>query len=336
MISQSYDLNMIPGGVQIRVPTSQYDAAGSRTLLFNLYYGRDGFGTVFTIPSGAAVYLDGTKPDGKSFRYTMTIVSGSTNQVSVDIDEQMTAVKGEVLCQVTIEKNEEILGSANFILDVEEAALKEGSDMSESIIAHIIELVEEAGAAAALAKRSAEEAEQRLADLGTLSSLTTDAKSNLVAAINEVDAHTDTNATAIGNLSNLSTDAKTNVVTAINEVDSHTDSNTTAISQLNSKINGLTLTRTSAVAGATKTITTSADSSYLIITTGASANTEHTLSTVLQGASTNNPIVCNMQTGSNVSVTASAAHTLTVTNNATSHTVYIAILTIRGSAPTVN
>lgn len=112
--------------------------------------------------------------------------------------------------------------------------------------------------------------------------------------------------------------------------------NTAAISQLNSKINGLTLTRTSAVAGATKTITTSADSSYLIITTGASANTEHTLSTVLQGASTNNPIVCNMQTGSNVSVTASAAHTLTVTNNATSHTVYIAILTIRGSAPTVN
>ena len=110
----------------------------------------------------------------------------------------------------------------------------------------------------------------------------------------------------------------------------------TAIGELNSKINGLTLTRTSAVAGATKTITTSADSSYLIITTGASANTEHTLSTVLQGASTNNPIVCNMQTGSNVSVTASAAHTLTVTNNATSHTVYIAILTIRGSAPTVN
>ena len=200
MISQGYDLNMIPNGMLVRVPVSQYDAAGSRTLLFNLYYGPDGSGVSFSIPSGASVFLDGTKPGGKSFRYTMTIVSGSTNQVSVDIDEQMTAVKGEVLCQVTIEKNDEILGSANFILDVEEAALQEGSDMSESIIAHIIKLVEEAGAAAALAKRSAEEAEQHLADLGTLSSLTTDAKTNLVDAINEVDSHADSNTTYINQI----------------------------------------------------------------------------------------------------------------------------------------
>ena len=132
----------------------------------------------------------------------------------------------------------------------------------------------------------------------------------------------------------LPTTAQT-VTGAIAEHEGDISSLNSSVSTLNSKMNGLTLTRASVAAGATKTITTSADSSYLIITTGASANTEHTLSTVLQGASTNNPIVRNMQTGSNVSVTASAAQTLTVANNATSHTVHIAILTLRGSAPTV-
>lgn len=54
---------------------------------------------------------------------------------------------------------------------------------------------------------------------GTLSSLTTTAQSNLVAAINEVDGHADTNATNIGTLSNLTTESKSNLVSAVNEVD---------------------------------------------------------------------------------------------------------------------
>ena len=69
-------------------------------------------------------------------------------------------------------------------------------------------------------------------NIGTLSSLTTDAKNNLVAAINEVDSHTDTNTSNIGTLSSLTTDAKGNLVSAINEVDSHTDTNTTNIGDL--------------------------------------------------------------------------------------------------------
>lgn len=94
------------------------------------------------------------------------------------------------------------------------------------------------------------EAAQSTADanstkIGTLTSLTTDAKGNLVAAINEVDAHADnaksaadaaqstantaqstanTNSTAIGTLTNLTTDAKNNLVAAINEVDALADS----------------------------------------------------------------------------------------------------------------
>lgn len=68
--------------------------------------------------------------------------------------------------------------------------------------------------------------------IGTLSSLTTDTKSNLVGAINEVDAHADTNAgnittnttniasntSHIGVMANLETTEKSNLVGAANEL----------------------------------------------------------------------------------------------------------------------
>lgn len=58
-------------------------------------------------------------------------------------------------------------------------------------------------------------------NIGTLQELTTDAKDDLVKAINEVDAHADANKAEIGNLSTLTTDEKTTIVGAINEVDNH-------------------------------------------------------------------------------------------------------------------
>lgn len=69
-------------------------------------------------------------------------------------------------------------------------------------------------------------------NIGTLQDLTTDAKDDLVKAINEVDAHADANKSAIGDLSNLTTDEKTTIVGAINEVDAHSDANKAEIGNL--------------------------------------------------------------------------------------------------------
>ena len=69
-------------------------------------------------------------------------------------------------------------------------------------------------------------------NIGTLQELTTDAKDDLVKAINEVDAHADANKSEIGDLSNLTTDEKTTIVGAINEVDAHSDANKTEIGDL--------------------------------------------------------------------------------------------------------
>lgn len=83
------------------------------------------------------------------------------------------------------------------------------------------------------------EADTNATNIGTLANLTTDSKTNVVSAINEVDSHADTNAsniasntsaietnttnigtntTNIGTLANLNTTNKTNLVSAINEI----------------------------------------------------------------------------------------------------------------------
>nr|DAW32613.1 MAG TPA: hypothetical protein [Caudoviricetes sp.] len=66
-------------------------------------------------------------------------------------------------------------------------------------------------------------ADDAIRKIGDLSALTTDEKTTIVGAINEVDAHADANKAEIGNLSALTTDEKATLVGAINEVDSHTN-----------------------------------------------------------------------------------------------------------------
>lgn len=56
-------------------------------------------------------------------------------------------------------------------------------------------------------------------DIGTMANLTTSVKTDLVSAINEVDANTKNNATNIGSLASLNTTDKTSIVNAINEVE---------------------------------------------------------------------------------------------------------------------
>lgn len=88
-------------------------------------------------------------------------------------------------------------------------------------------------------------------NIGNMSNLTTTATTDLVSAINEVDAHADTNATnisnnttdiatntsAIGTIANLQTTDKTNLVNAINEVKGVNDTQDTTLNNLISYLN---------------------------------------------------------------------------------------------------
>ena len=124
MITQTHDLNLIPGSVPPVVNVTQFDKT-ARTLVFNLWDGE----TSFSVPSGAAVTIRGTKPDGNGFEYTAT-ASGSA--VSMDLQQQMATCAGSVRCEVRIASGTQIIGTADFILEVKPSALNESTPLSET------------------------------------------------------------------------------------------------------------------------------------------------------------------------------------------------------------
>ena len=124
MITQTHDLNLIPGSVPPVVHVTQFDKT-ARPLVFNLWDGE----TSFSVPSGAAVTIRGTKPDGNGFEYTAT-ASGSA--VSMNIQQQMATCAGSVRCEVRIASGTQIIGTADFILEVKPSALNESTPLSET------------------------------------------------------------------------------------------------------------------------------------------------------------------------------------------------------------
>lgn len=135
MITQTLDLNLIPGRVLPMVNASQYDK-DSRTLEFTIYNGDQSFDL-----TGLTAYIQGLKPDGHGFNYSANISAG---KITADVTEQMTAVSGRVMCEIIIMNGTDRIGTGNFILNVEAAAMPDGSNMSASEYAYIQELIEEA------------------------------------------------------------------------------------------------------------------------------------------------------------------------------------------------
>ena len=66
MITQTINLNMVPGSVYPVIHVSQYDN-DSGALKFNLFNG-----SAFSVPAGSAVVINGTKPDGYGFSYGLS------------------------------------------------------------------------------------------------------------------------------------------------------------------------------------------------------------------------------------------------------------------------
>lgn len=135
MYTQNTNLSVIPSGVRPVVPCSQYDNH-LQAIRFNLYKE----GTPFTIPSGAAVIINGHKPDNTAFSYAATATSG--NMATFSVTQQMTAVAGDVLCELRVRTEGEIIGTLNFLLRVEPAPLQDDTVLSETDIPLIEQAVD--------------------------------------------------------------------------------------------------------------------------------------------------------------------------------------------------
>lgn len=154
IVEHEFDLNITPNTPTLKVRASQYDTGG-RTLTFNLVTEADYFGNKttegMTIPSGASASVRGTKPDGNGFDYDARLEG---NAVSFEITEQMTAVAGNVVCEICIytgtpatdvdpaSADFKQVATANFILEVERAALDKDTLKSDSEIRQLVNVID--------------------------------------------------------------------------------------------------------------------------------------------------------------------------------------------------
>ena len=150
MITQVTKLNLVPGGVLPRINVTQYDY-GSRALEFLIFNGDQRF----TLASGMTARIQGTKPDKCGFDYAAT-VNTSSNKITANLTQQMTACHGEVLTELVILKNGERIGTINFILDVQQAGLSDETVVSDS---ELPDIITQATAQMEAAAQSAENAE---------------------------------------------------------------------------------------------------------------------------------------------------------------------------------
>lgn len=112
MITQTYNLNMIPDRVLPIVNVSQYDSA--RTIVFNLFDGKEEY-----IPTSVSVKIGTTTLSG-------TI---SSNSVSIVLPSSLMETSGQTIGELT----DINMGSLNFIFNVDSTPLPSVNPHDETL-----------------------------------------------------------------------------------------------------------------------------------------------------------------------------------------------------------
>ena len=132
MVTQYFDINLVPKGLAPEVSCKQYDDE-LRILVANVWNGKER-----VLMTGDNTYkVEGTKPDGTGFSYTCSAVNGS---ILIPLTGQMTVCAGEVPCDINIfDANNKRVGTHRFILYVQPAALQTGTIISSDDFGSIID-----------------------------------------------------------------------------------------------------------------------------------------------------------------------------------------------------
>ena len=178
MYTQETNLNVIPSGVRPVIHCSQYDNNLS-AIRFKLY--KDN--AEFTIPSGAAVIINGYKPDSTGFSYAASAISG--NMATIDMTQQMTAIAGDVLCELRVRTENQIIGTLNFVLRVEPAPLTDDTILSETDIPLIEQAVDIAANLAEYIQITVDNAEAAKASAEAAAASATDAATSEASAASD-------------------------------------------------------------------------------------------------------------------------------------------------------
>ena len=144
---------MSPHGIPQVIHVSQYDSDFS--IQFKLYAS---VGTL-NIESGTTAEIRGTKGSGTGYSASATL-NTSNGTVTVAGSEQMTAVAGRNIFEIVLKKSGKVLGSANFVLLVERAAL-DADTITDATVLRNLEAIVEGTETATQAAEEAEDAADR-------------------------------------------------------------------------------------------------------------------------------------------------------------------------------
>ncbi len=133
-------LDLIPGKSAPVCHASQYDVG--RTIRLNLVEG----GSEYSIPAGTTAEIHIRKPDNNIISATVTATQGN-KYIDIVTAEQWTACAGTNLCEIVLTNGGNVIGTINFILEVEMDPI-DGTSASESVIENLDAMVDDSVARA--------------------------------------------------------------------------------------------------------------------------------------------------------------------------------------------
>lgn len=147
---QTIRLSTTPGAVNPGAYLSQYDVG--RQILILLY---DDTGK-YVPAAGSKVYIRATKPSGFGFDEECF---WSQNSVTVTVTEEMSSESGSFAAELRITKDDAVLGTANFLWNVERSThidgTVDGNAEARGLMQDILDAISDAEAAAAEARAAA-------------------------------------------------------------------------------------------------------------------------------------------------------------------------------------
>ena len=140
LAQRTVDLTIAPGDVLPVVNVSQYDSAYQ--LNCRLWNTDD---TPYLIPENANARLDMTKEDGNGVSVAMTISNANRAICYLWMVMQMTTCVGDNTCEIVLVHRDDgrRLGTINFIMRVERAALRNNAVVSESQISYVQQKIDQ-------------------------------------------------------------------------------------------------------------------------------------------------------------------------------------------------
>ena len=117
-MAQVKNINMTPDTILPYLKLSQYDVG--REISFVMKDGSE----EYTVPSGATVKLEGTKPSGLGFTITCAVDGSTATAVTT---AGMTDEWGTVVAELVVRQGDDRIGSPNVRFDIEKSPHPEGT-----------------------------------------------------------------------------------------------------------------------------------------------------------------------------------------------------------------